>query len=59
MDKEQIEKELEAEKLNLAAFLKMAKRFGLSDDETEMQIDFYLEKIAALKKQLDNQNPPG
>ncbi|AHF17158.1 hypothetical protein [Niabella soli] len=54
-----MKKELEAEKLNLAAFLKMAARFGLSDDETEMQIDFYLEKIATLKKQLDNQNPPG
>jgi len=54
MNNDDIRKELEAEKLALAAFLKMAKKFKLPSDEIEKQVNFYLEKINELLKKSGN-----
>lgn len=52
MDNNEIKKLIEAEKEQLIAFLKLAGKFQLSQDEIEKQTNFYLEKIIELKQKL-------
>jgi hypothetical protein len=52
MNNDEIKKLIETEKEQMIAFLKMAKKFHLSDTIVEKQINFYLEKITMLKQQL-------
>jgi len=52
MNNEEIKEQIEAEKKQLEAFLKIAKKFQLDEKEVEAQINFYLEKITELKKKL-------
>lgn len=53
MNKNEIKSQLEAEKQQLAAFLKLAKKFELPAGEIEKQVNFYLDKIAELKRKLE------
>ncbi|HRP54567.1 hypothetical protein [Agriterribacter sp.] len=52
MDNNEIEKLIESEKEQLTAFLKLAEKFQISEEEIEKQINFYLEKISELKQRL-------
>lgn len=53
MNKKEIKKQIEDEKTQLQAYLKLAEKFKLPEDEIEKQINFYLEKIAELIKKLN------
>lgn len=52
MDSKEIKKLIADEERQLVAFLKIAEKAGLSKEEIEKQINFYLDKINELKKEL-------
>lgn len=54
MDSKEIEKLIGDEEKQLSAFLKIAEKAGLSKTQIEKQINFYLDKINELKKELKN-----
>ena len=54
MDNKEIKELIENEEKQLAAFLKIAEKAGLSKAEIEKQINFYLDKINELKKEQKN-----